>query len=236
VTAGVCRYCGETLAVNKCNESAYTICRQISPMDVYGKPPLPLSPTPATPRPAAPLTSPAPPCLLPNRCPKKLPPSRYHTRPTLTTSRAKISPNPSITPLMNGRIKLIPKTAITRLKDRCPGMVNSERVSDGGAAGGGFCWSGCFERGWGTLTMSPDSCDSCDVEDGGETSSHACEVAECRDNAAESVGAGCEGDEVLVMEGGRGSVDVVGSYAVCASAPPNANRGDQLTCLTGGRD
>jgi len=68
------------------------------------------------------------------------------------------------------------------------------------------------------LTMSPDSCDSCDDDDGPEISSQACEVAECRDTAAESVGAGREGEGVSVMDGGRGSVDVVGSYAVCASA------------------
>ena len=50
---------------------------------------------------------------------------------------------------------------------------------------------------------------------GRETSSHAWEVAECREAACDSVGLeeGPEGGEDF-MDGGMGSVEVVGSYIV----------------------
>ena len=52
-----------------------------------------------------------------------------------------------------------------------------------------------------------------------ETSSHACEVAECRDKVVDSFGGEWRGEGVgSCIDGGRGSVEVVGSYAVCAKA------------------
>jgi len=50
----------------------------------------------------------------------------------MTVSLAKISPNPSMTPLMNGRIKLIPTTAAILAIERWEGEVKRERVSEGG--------------------------------------------------------------------------------------------------------
>jgi len=53
------------------------------------------------------------------------------------------------------------------------------------------------------------------ADDGAEISSHAPEVALCLDSVCDSLGIGYVGDGVSgCMDGGRGSVDVVGSYAV----------------------
>lgn len=51
------------------------------------------------------------------------------------TSRAKISPKPSMTPLMNGKTMLIPTTAAIRERERCPEPEKRDRVKDGGCCG-----------------------------------------------------------------------------------------------------
>jgi hypothetical protein len=166
----------------------------------HGNPPLPLSPTLVTPLPPAKSSLP-PRRLQPN---KPLSP-RYTSLPTRTTSRAKISPKPSITPLMNGRTRLMPSTAITRETERDEGRVKSERVREGGPAGGALCGTGTGAPpvpgvadlccGCGCLDDAPaaaagvcetgraGSCSEDEPERGGDTSSAEDGEAEISDQA-----------------------------------------------------
>ena len=110
------------------------ICINIGPNHIaHGNPPLPLRPTLATPRPELPLSTSS---LRPY--PNKLLSPLNTILPTLNASRAKISPNPSMTPLMNGKTRLIPRTANIRETERELGEVKRDRVSEGGWAGGSF--------------------------------------------------------------------------------------------------
>lgn len=159
----------------------------------HGNPPLPLRPTLVTPLPPA--KSSLPRRLQPN---KPLSP-RYTSLPTRTTSRAKISPKPSITPLMNGRTRLMPRTAITRETERDDGSVKSESVREGGAAGGVWCGTGApapgvADRCCGCLddsaaaagvceTGRAGSCSDDEPERGGDTSSAEDGEAEISDQA-----------------------------------------------------
>jgi hypothetical protein len=127
-------------------------CTYRSPMHMYsnalepdksdqGNPPLPLKPTDATPL-AAPYdlstpssVQPSPPvCRTPGLVldPNKLLPSRHHCLPTCMASLAKISPKPSMIPLMKGKTRLIPITATIRETDMRDESVKRDKVREGG--------------------------------------------------------------------------------------------------------
>jgi hypothetical protein len=80
---------------------------------------------------------------------------------------ANISPNPSITPLTNGKSKLIARdesSAVTRVRVEREGS-NIARVADSSGAGGGGC-------GEGVLVRSGKDMDGNEEVSGSDTSSH----------------------------------------------------------------
>jgi hypothetical protein len=87
--------------------------------------------------------------------PRQLTSPLHHRLVHATVSRAKISPKPSITPLMNGKMRLIPRTALILRRDRWVGMVNNDNVSEGGCSGGEDEGLGWRCDGSGELDCSP---------------------------------------------------------------------------------